>query len=61
MDLNSFIGKTVISTSTHNRYVIEKITSLYVMVCKVLDALCALCIIEIIEGPPNLRYRRLGY
>jgi hypothetical protein len=32
MDLNSFIGKTVISTSTHNRYVIEKITSLYVMV-----------------------------
>lgn len=32
----------------------------YGTVCKVLDALCTLCIIEIIEGPPNLRYRRLG-
>jgi hypothetical protein len=30
MKLNSFIGKTVISTSTHNRYVIEKITSPYI-------------------------------
>jgi hypothetical protein len=30
MELNSFIGKTVISTSTHNRYVIEKITSPYI-------------------------------
>ena len=31
----------------------------YGTVCKVLDALCVLCVIEIIEGPPNLRYRRL--
>ena len=31
----------------------------YGTVCKVLDALCALCIIEIIEGPPNLKYRSM--
>ena len=30
MELNFFIGKTVISTSTHNRYVIERITSPYI-------------------------------
>lgn len=31
----------------------------YGTVCKVLDELCALCIIEIIEGPPHLKYRSM--
>jgi hypothetical protein len=30
MELKQFIGKTVISTSTKNRYVIEKITAPYI-------------------------------
>ena len=31
----------------------------YGTVCKVLDALCVLRVIEIIEGPPNIKYRSL--
>ena len=31
----------------------------YGTVCKVLDALCALCVIEKISGPPNIIYKNL--
>ena len=31
----------------------------YGTVCKVLDALCMLCVVEIIEGPPHIKYRSL--
>ena len=31
----------------------------YGTVCKVLDALCALCVIEIISGPPYTIYKSL--
>ena len=31
----------------------------YGTVCKVLDALCALCVIEIVSGPPYTIYKSL--